>query len=194
MHDPLVVAFEIRRPWPRRERSHDSIRPHTDRVFPRWRFKLHHDCAACDEQERAEHAGKRYFPWWKPSSWTPFWTVAGRGYYWPPLIVVWHREPRGHDSGEICKHLIRWQDEHGKWQSKILHGWRFHVHHWRIQVRPLQELRRRLLTRCAGCGGRHKRGHPVNVGFWNGARGPWWRGERNLYHLGCRPQRRPVGV
>jgi hypothetical protein len=186
MHDPLVVAFEIRRPWPRRERSHDSIRPHTNRVFPRWRFKLHHDCAACDEQERAEHAGKRYFPWWKPASWTPFWTIAGCGYYWSPLITIWHREPRGHDSGEVCKHYIRWQDENGKWQSKILHGWRFHVHHWKIQVSPLQELRRRLLTRCAWCGGRSRKRDSVNHSLsWDGPRGRWWQGEPGLYHGDC---------
>jgi hypothetical protein len=24
MHDPLVVAFEIRRPWPRRDRAYDK--------------------------------------------------------------------------------------------------------------------------------------------------------------------------
>jgi hypothetical protein len=187
MHDPLVVAFEIHRPWPRREHSHDSIRPHRpDHVFPRWRFKLHHDCLTCDEQERAEHAGKRFFPWWRPSSWTPFWTVAGRGLYWPSLVTVWHREPGGHDSGEVCRHYVRWLDADGRWQMKVLHGWRFHVHHWKVQVHPLQALRRWALTRCAWCGGKSRRGDYVNVSHqWDGPTGRWWQGAPGLFHHDC---------
>lgn len=187
MHDPLVVAFEIRRPWPRREPSHDSVRAHRpDHVFPRWRFKLRHDCDTCDEQERAEHAGKRFFPWWKPGSWTPFWTVAGRGFYWPPLVVVWHREPKGRDSGEVCKHYTRTQGADGKWHMKITKGWRWHVHHWRIQVPPLQEARRWLLTRCEWCGGPSRKADMVNFSHqWDGPRARWWQGAKGLYHHDC---------
>jgi hypothetical protein len=36
MHDPMVVAFEIRRPWPRR----DDYQPADG---PRWQFKLRHE-------------------------------------------------------------------------------------------------------------------------------------------------------
>lgn len=148
MHDPLVVAFEIRRPWPCRSRP-----VHRDR---RWD--------------------------WSP----PFATVAGRGLYWPTMITVWHREPDGHDSGEICKHYVRTQGPDGTWQTQLLDGWRFHVHHWRIQVGPLQLLRRRLLTRCAWCLGRSTKAQPVNVSnSWDAPRGQWWRGERHLFHLEC---------
>lgn len=187
MHDPLTVAFEIRRPWPRRDRLYDSVRPHRpDRTFPRWRFKLRHECSACTAEERAEHAGRRFFPWWRPSSWSPFWTIAGRGWYWPSLITVWHREPRGHDSGEICRHYVRALGADGKWSSRILHGWRWHVHHWKIQVHSLQALRRWALTRCEWCGGRSHGGDRVNISHqWEGPRGRWWRGEPGLYHLDC---------
>lgn len=187
MHDPLTVAFEIRRPWPRRDRSQDSIRPcRPDKPFPRWRFKLHHDCAACNPDERAEHAGKRIFPWYRPSSWTPFWTVAGRGFYWPALITIWHSEPKGRDSGEVCRHYTRTQNAAGKWTSKIHHGWRWHVHHWRIQVLPLQSLRRWALTRCTWCGGKSRKGDRVNISHsWDGPRGHWWQGQPGLYHHDC---------
>lgn len=150
MHDPLVVAFEIRRPWPRRS-------PPVTNRGPRW------------------HIG-----------WSPFWTLAGRSFYFPSLVTVWHREPGGHDSGEICRHYRRGQRSDGTWSTTVLHGWRLHVNHWRIQVPPLQGLRRRLLTRCEWCGGRSRKRDAVNVSHsWNRARGPWWRGERGLFHLDC---------
>lgn len=124
MHDPLVVAFEIRRPRPKTSRPRNT-------------------------------------------DGTPVKPIR----YWPSLVTVWHREPGGHDSGTVCK-----------WDTR----WRFHVHHWRIQVPPLQELRRRLLTRCAWCGGRHRKGDAVNVSHsWDGPRGRWWQGEPGLYHGDC---------
>ena len=139
MHDPLVVAFEIKRPWPHRYKAR---------------------------------------------------TINGReipaSHYWPALVRVWHREPGGHDSGEICKHYHRYQDSDGKWQYKFHHGWKLHLHHWHVQIPPLQHLRRRLLTRCAWCGGRSRKGDAVNVSHsWDGPRGHWWQGEPGLYHHDC---------
>jgi hypothetical protein len=156
MHDPMTVAFEIRRPWPRREQWHDSVHPKRTKTLPRWDVGL-----------------------------SPFWTVAGRGIYWPGMITIWHVEPGGHDSGEVCKHYRREQvgDE---WKTTILRGWRLHAHHWRIQVSPLQALRRRLLTRCEWCRGGSSKADPANISHqWNGERGPWWRGERGLFHHDC---------
>jgi hypothetical protein len=133
MHDPLVVAFEIRRPWPRRRRTH-----------------------------------------------------AGKSFHWPAVITVWHREPGGHDSGEVCKHYIRRQNGDGTWRTEIRNGWRFHIHHWKIQCHPLQDARRRLLTRCTWCGGRHRRCDAVNHSTsCDSPRARWWRGERGLYHSDC---------
>lgn len=128
MHDPFVVAFELRRPWP--QRSADP----------------------------------------------------GRRFWLPPLITVWHREPGGHDSGEVCKHWRRGPNN----EIVILHAWKWHVHHWRIQLHPLLHLRRTLLTRCTWCGGRQRKGDPVNVSHsWDGPRGRWWQGEPGLYHRDC---------
>jgi hypothetical protein len=57
---------------------------------------------------------------------------------------------------------------------------------WKIQVHPLQELRRRLLTRCAWCAGRHRRRDPVNMSHsWDGPPGGWWQGEPGLFHHDC---------
>ena len=132
MHDPMVVAFEIRRPWPERQ-----ARPFGK---TRWRFR------------------------------GAFWNIAGRGLYWPGLVTIWHVEPEGRDSGTVCKYRS--------------HKW--HVHHWRIQVHPFQNLRRWALTRCEWCGGRSRDGDRVNISKqWDRDRGHWWRGERGLFHQGC---------
>lgn len=139
MHDPLVVAFEIRRPWPK------CSRPRNGDGTP------------------------------APPSW-----------YWPSIITVWHHEPGGHDSGEICKHYRRDPVGDGEHRITVTNAWRFHVHHWRIQVHALQTLRRRVLTRCAWCGGRSSKHDPVNVSHsWDGPRGHWWRGEPGLFHGDC---------
>lgn len=161
MHDPLVVAFEIRRPWPRR-----------------------------DAQPPLRGAGRfewqRHGPWWKPGSWSPFVTAFGRRWYFPELLTVWHVEPGGHDSGEVCKHRVSTRQPDGTWQHRYPHGWRWHVHHWRIQIPALQELRRRLLTRCAWCGGPSRKGDRVDCSHsWDGPRGRWWQGEPGLFHGDC---------
>lgn len=136
MHDPMSVAFDIRRPWPR-----------------------------CDawETRRAAKKGIR----WKADG--AFWIMAGRGLYWPSFITVWHRDPSGYDHTTCDRKR-----------------WALHVHHWRIQVRPLQTLRRRLLTRCAWCQGRDRKGDPVNISHaWERAGGHWWRGESGVFHKEC---------
>lgn len=149
MHDPMVVAFEIRRPWPKR----GSPTPKK-----RWDVKFN----------------------------SAFWTLAGRRYYFPSLVTVWHVEPEGRDSGEVCKHYVRWQDEDGQWRSKITNSWRWHVHHWKIQVAPLQHLRRWALTRCEWCGRPSRKGDVVNFSSqWDRRNGHWWQGERGLFHEEC---------
>lgn len=109
---------------------------------------------------------------------SPFWVLAGHGLYFPSLITIWHRDPSGYDN-TTCRR------QH----------WRLHVHHWKIQVRPLQHLRRRLLTRCAWCGGRSVKGDCVNHATqWDGPRGRWWQGERGLCHSDCSSIKRAHGV
>lgn len=200
MHDPLVVAWGIRRPWPQRS----SLPATGDPV--RWRIRLHHSCGTWCADDPPHKSGS--FPWWKPGSYMSHWRLAGRDFYWPPLVTVWHREPGGRDALTVCSR--RYQDKAGKWHYSK--GWKWHVFHveWRkplicvpfltviqlpypvirqgyhLQFPPLQQLRRRLLTRCAWCGQRDAKGSAVNVSMqWDGPRGRWWQGEPGLYHSEC---------
>jgi len=179
VHDPLTVAIWIVRPWPQRT----SMLATSDPV--RWRVLLHHDhhqpyCGA-------HGCTGNPFPWWKPRSWSRFWRLAGRDYYWPPLITIWHREPGGRDSGDVCKHTHRVFDKTArKWRYVPVNRWRFHVNHWKIQVHAAQEFRRWALTRCEWCHGPSRKDDPVNVSqSWDGEKSPWWRGERGLFHQDC---------
>jgi hypothetical protein len=148
MHDPMVVAHTIRRPWPQvRRRPNRTGR----RVAVRFSWRRWYD--------------------FRSAVFMTHWHVLGLELYWPSLVTIWHVEPGGRDSLTVCKHSGRW---------------RWHVHHWRFQLPPLQALRRWLLTRCSWCGGRSRKGDVVNVSHqWDGPRGRWWRGEPGLFHADC---------
>lgn len=151
MHDPSFVAAEVVRPWPSRSSWHDA-KPGQ----PRWKW---------DRYKQRK--------WWRPNAWSRFCTLAGRGYYWPALITVWHNEPGGRDAGEVCGYP---------------HGWKLlrHLRHVRVQFHPLGHFRRWALTRCAWCGGRSLKTDPVNCSHqWDGPRGKWWQGEPDLFHGSC---------
>lgn len=136
MHDPMVMAFSIRRPWPKIRRPHGSNPP-------RWGWRR----GSC------------------------FAHVAGRELYFPSLITVWHVEPHGADA-------LRGECRGTRWQ--------WHIHHWHIQWNFLQNWRRRLLTRCAWCGGRSTKRDAVNFSLsWDSPKQPLWRGETHLFHHDC---------
>lgn len=102
---------------------------------------------------------------------SPFWNIAGVEYYWPGLITVWHVDPSGFDSNHDCPYSSNWQ---------------WHIHHWKIQVHPLQHFRRWALTRCEWCKGRSRKGDHVNISHqWDRDKGQWWKGERGLFHSDC---------
>lgn len=85
-------------------------------------------------------------------------------------IDIWHVDPGG-DYGTHCDMSSR--------------NWRWHIHHWRIRSIPLVNLRRRLLTRCAWCGGKDRKRDRVNTSFGGRAHAPWWKGEIDLFHGSC---------
>lgn len=62
---------------------------------------------------------------------------------------------------------------------------RWHIWHWRIQCHPIAHMKRRMFSRCAQCGKRFPYGYaPVSNG-WGGPGPRWFRGEKDVYHMGC---------
>jgi hypothetical protein len=88
----------------------------------------------------------------------------------------------------------RSREERIEGMAQVVYGWilrterpwfchpRWHVHHWRIQIRPLQQLNRWLFSRCAVC----KRGFK-----WNESVMGSWGGDK-IWHMGC-DQHPPTG-
>lgn len=176
MHDPLVVAFEIKVPIPRvylsRKHYQEGRGPSFDTGITRRR------------RTNAENLGEPVYPWWRPTGYEV--NAFDRSWKWRSVFTVWHREPGGRDSGDVCPHYVRWTDSNGRRQFRSLHAWRWHVHHWKIQWHQGQQLRRKALTRCEWCRGRSRKGDPINVSHqWDRKIGPWWRGERGLFHHDC---------
>lgn len=158
MHDPKVVAFDVPRPWPRVRRRTWHKNP------PRWEFRF-------------KHVPKWQF--WR--GWKGFWIVAGWEWYWPAIVTVWHEEPGGRDALTVCQRRVQRAD--GSWTLKG--RWQWHVHHWRIQIAPVQKLHRLLFERCEECGRRYPWGYGPVAHQWDQPRGPWWRVTRRAYHHEC---------
>lgn len=62
---------------------------------------------------------------------------------------------------------------------------RWHFWHWRFQVHPIQQLKRFLFSRCAGCGGRFTYGYSPTTGQWDSKGPQWFRSEQGVYHSEC---------
>jgi hypothetical protein len=68
-----------------------------------------------------------------------------------------------------------------RWMLRDRRPWyrhpRWHIHHWKIQIRPLQKLRRWVFDRCGQCGKRFD---------WNEAPITYsWYGKGPCFHEGC---------
>lgn len=62
---------------------------------------------------------------------------------------------------------------------------RWHVWHWRIQVRALLDFKRWAFSRCATCGGRFTYGYSPVTNSWHGAGPRWFRSEPDVHHGNC---------
>jgi hypothetical protein len=124
MHDPMCVAFKVKYPIPKRV--------YASRNAPRWQLSRR-------RRTNPENLGEPVWPWWRPTGYNLH--AFGHRWGWRTLATVWHVEPNGADAGEVCKH---WRD------GKPNHRWRWHVRHWRVQVKPWLSIRRRF-DRCGEC-------------------------------------------
>lgn len=62
---------------------------------------------------------------------------------------------------------------------------KWHFWHWRLQIPAIQDLKRWLFSRCAGCGKRFKFGYSPVTHQWNGTGPRWFRREAGVYHDQC---------
>jgi hypothetical protein len=62
---------------------------------------------------------------------------------------------------------------------------RWHFWHWKIQVHPVQQLKRYLFSRCAKCGRGFAWGESPTSNSWHGTGPRWFRGEKDVCHSQC---------
>lgn len=62
---------------------------------------------------------------------------------------------------------------------------RWHLHHWKIQIHPLQSFKRWLFSRCEQCGKRFGWGESPIASSWYGTGPLWFRSERGIRHCSC---------
>lgn len=158
MRSPEVLAFSIVRPWP--QISKQPMR----RSAPKWQLPI------------VKRTDGSFFI-------SRFAYANGYELYFPSLLDIWHMEPGGKDSLTVCKHRVT--DKDGKF-VKWSNVWRWHVWHWKISPVFIYNIRRRLFTRCAWCGGPDRKGNRVNHSFGHDrVKAPLWIGEHGLYHSEC---------
>lgn len=74
----------------------------------------------------------------------------------------------------VCREARpRWR--HPKW----------HIHHWKIQVHPIQSFKRWAFSRCCHCGKRFKWGQSATTHSWHSTGPLWFRSEQNIFHSEC---------
>jgi len=70
------------------------------------------------------------------------------------------------------------------------HWWnhpRWHIHHWKIQIHALQNLKRWLFSKCTGCGNRFRWGFAPSCTEWDSDGPRWFKSETNVYCDKCHP-------
>lgn len=156
MHDPMVLAWEVVVPFPKRvawrERSGTK----------RWGITV-------DRCTNAENLGERVYPWWRLKG-RHLW-IGGRCYGMRRVADIWHVDPSGHDAFDRCPRTSRW-----KW----------HVNHWEITWFFNRSLKRSLLERCELCGRRYPWNYAPIAHQWDTPATRWRDGiVRRSYHHEC---------
>lgn len=161
MHSPEVLAFSIRSPFPSMKTKIKEDK------FPKWQFVI-----------RRRDDGSFFY--------SPFIRAFGYEWYFDSWIDVWHYEPGGRDALTVCRDRI-YDKRSGKFK-KYTKTWKLHFWHYHISWSLLHKWRRRLLTRCAECGGPSRKGNMVNhsdSGWGGRPKTPFYAGEIHLYHSSC---------
>ena len=147
MHDPDVVVFDIHAPIPR--------------LAPKWYKKLPRTGIRRVRGTGPGNLGKPIYPWYRPQGYNV--TIIDNSVKLLELATVWHHEPGGKDSGQVCGHLpsgsdITWPNIRWAWQ---------HRDHIRIQWQLGRSFWRWYVQRCDECGHRFRRKEARFGTGWN---------------------------
>lgn len=151
MHSPEVVVFDVHVPLPR-------IKWKQSARERRWEWTRRRYTCHANENPLC---GEAISPWWRPEAWQV--AAAGRRIGLVELATVWHMEPGGADSGEVCKGMGGSELT----RHNLVWAWR-HRTHLHIQWHHWQRTRNWLFLRCARCGLPFRGAYRARIGTWDG--------------------------
>jgi hypothetical protein len=100
--------------------------------------------------------------------------------------IIQHYGPR---DGSVRDQAYRMASCAYSWIIRADRPWyrhpRWHVWHWKVNIRATQNLKRWLFSRCCRCGKGFSWGYAPTTGSWNGVGPRWFRGEPGVYHSNC---------
>lgn len=218
MHDPMTVAFEIKRPWadppagkvkyryrpalvtiwhvdPERDGTDDSCgwsfpkppRALIEDIAKDVRFLCRDTPGALMAQRAIEGSAAWWILWLQRAS------FHHKRRPLPPRLIS--RAMYGQSFPGNRDDLFRTEDtERAAWiiaraYFDLVRPWwrhpRWHLHHWKINVHAITDLKRFLFSRCAGCRRRFRWGYAPTTNSWDGPGPRWFRGEPDLWHSEC---------
>jgi hypothetical protein len=170
MHDPMTVAFEIKRPWPEPMRNGRRYWPPLVTI---WHVdpERRGDDDSCDwwGQHRSLNAREKAIV---EATWN-LETLLDNAPHFP--------SSREHLAFQELKAALRVWQRRSRWRLPV----RLHVWHWRIQIHPVQDFKRWAFSRCSKCGGRFRWGYAPVTTQWNGHGPRWFRSEEHTFHSDC---------
>ena len=137
MHDPDVVVFDLHAPIPYLARK--------------WCKNLPRTGIRRRRRTNSENLGEPVYPWYRPEGYDV--TVIDNSVKLLELATVWHSEPGGADSGQVCGRLPSGSDF--TW-AKLRWSWA-HREHIRIQWQLGRSWWRWYVQRCDDYGQRFRR-------------------------------------
>ena len=137
MHDPLVVVLDIHAPIP-------TMRSNWAKNDPRNGVKLRRITGP-------NRTGEPVFTRWRPRAWSVH--LVGNQVKMLKVATLWHDEPNGADSGEVCGRL---PSGSGLTAKNIVWAFR-HRAHCHFRWHPGQTTWLWLTQRCEHCGRRFGR-------------------------------------
>lgn len=172
MHDPMTVAFTIPYPWFRRSELFPE--GYHDPFITIWHVDPERDGSddSCDwpGYKRPLNARERAVA---EAVWDMEHILDNRPFY---------PNHEAHREFQKLKAAIRAWRRRSKWRVPV----RWHVHHWKFQIHPLQSFKRWAFSRCKWCAKGFAFGDTNVIGYsWNGGGPLWFRSEENIAHMAC---------
>lgn len=115
-----------------------------------------------------------------------------------PVDSLFDQITRKFCTGKEAHQTKRTRQDRIRSLAAVIYGWilrseqkwwqhpRWHVHHWKLQVHPVQQLKRWAFSKCKKCGRRFPWGSSPITDNWNSTGPRWFRGETDIYHADCR--------